>query len=167
MENRIAINDNIAKLYSDIDKCIDDLIKARSNRDDKAEALVYSQMESLMVGTKQMLQYITDQLQIRNESDDLEEAVTQWRHKHFHGRRSFDGAVGEYLERTSQLDLAKYIANWQKQQMMKDAVEAEAVLNYYGKGDKEYYAVANEEVDGKKYNLHDGEKLKLIIIKED
>lgn len=51
-----------------------------------------------------------------------------------------------------------------KEQMMKDAIEAE--VNYYGMGDKEMCVVANEEVDGEKYNLHDGDKVKLIIIKE-
>lgn len=51
-----------------------------------------------------------------------------------------------------------------KAQMMKDAIEAE--VNYYGIGDKEMCVVANEEVDGEKYNLHDGDKVKLIIIKE-
>lgn len=52
-----------------------------------------------------------------------------------------------------------------KEQMMKDAIEAE--VNYYGIGDKEMCVVANEEVDGEKYNLHDGDKVKLIIVKED
>lgn len=164
MENRKAINDNITKLYSDIDKCIDGLIKARSNRDDKAEALMYSQMESLMVGTKQMLQYITDQLQTRDESDDLEEAVTQWRHKHFHGRRSFDGAVGEYLERTSQLDLAKYIANWQKQQMMKDAIQGTYTTGELSNGTQTDLIVLEETQRDK---FKEADKLKLIIIKED
>jgi hypothetical protein len=54
-----------------------------------------------------------------------------------------------------------------KEQMMKNAVDSEAVLNYYGINDKKYYAIGNEEVDGEKYNLHDGDKVKLIIIKED
>jgi molybdopterin converting factor small subunit len=54
-----------------------------------------------------------------------------------------------------------------KEEMMKNAVDSEAVLNYYGINDKKYYAIGNEEVDGEKYNLHDGDKVKLIIIKED
>ncbi len=38
---------------------------------------------------------------------DLEKEVDIWRHNHFHGRRDKD-ASGEYLKRSSQLDLAKH-----------------------------------------------------------
>ena len=38
---------------------------------------------------------------------DLEKEVNNWRHEHFHGRRDKE-ADGEYLERVSQLDLAKH-----------------------------------------------------------
>lgn len=48
-------------------------------------------------------------------SEDLEQELNNWRHKHFHGRRDKD-ANGEYLERTSQLDLAQHFAKWQKEQ---------------------------------------------------
>jgi len=64
-------------------------------------------------------------------------------------------------------DIARHFAQWQREQMMKEAVPAEAVLNYYGNGEKEYYSVANEEVDGEKYGLRDGKKVKLIIVKEE
>lgn len=38
---------------------------------------------------------------------DLEAELNKWRHSHFHGRRDKD-ADGEYLERISQLELAKH-----------------------------------------------------------
>jgi len=38
---------------------------------------------------------------------DLEKELDTWRHNHFHGRRDIF-ANGEYLERVSQLDIAKY-----------------------------------------------------------
>lgn len=38
---------------------------------------------------------------------DLEKELDTWRHNHFHGRRDKD-AAGEYLERSSQLDIAKH-----------------------------------------------------------
>lgn len=41
---------------------------------------------------------------------DLEKELDTWRHNHFHGRRDKD-ANGEYLERSSQLDIAEYFFN--------------------------------------------------------
>ena len=38
---------------------------------------------------------------------DLEEEMKSWRHNHFHGKRDKE-AGGEYLERVSQLDIAKH-----------------------------------------------------------
>ena len=38
---------------------------------------------------------------------DLEKEMKSWRHNHFHGKRDKE-AVGEYLERVSQLNLAKH-----------------------------------------------------------
>ena len=38
---------------------------------------------------------------------DLEKELVSWRHNHFHGRRDKE-ASGEYLERVSQLNLAKH-----------------------------------------------------------
>lgn len=38
---------------------------------------------------------------------DLEKELESWRHNHFHGRRDKE-ASGEYLERVSQLNLAKH-----------------------------------------------------------
>lgn len=37
----------------------------------------------------------------------LEEELKRWRHKHFRGKRD-DDYNGEYLERTSQLDIARH-----------------------------------------------------------
>ena len=58
--------------------------------------------------------------------EDVEKEVNNWKHQHFHGRRDKD-ASGEYLERTSQLDLARHFANWQKERMLKDALELKEV----------------------------------------
>lgn len=38
---------------------------------------------------------------------DLEKELESWRHNHFNGKRDKE-AVGEYLKRVSQLDLAKH-----------------------------------------------------------
>ena len=46
-----------------------------------------------------------DTLEVREV--DLEAELNTWRHNHFHGRRD-KKASGEYLERVSQLGLAKH-----------------------------------------------------------
>lgn len=38
---------------------------------------------------------------------DIEKELNDWRHNHFHGRRDKE-ACGEYLERSTQLDIAKH-----------------------------------------------------------
>jgi len=55
-------------------------------------------------------------------SEDLEKELDNWRHLHFNGRRDKE-LSGEYLKRSSQLDLAHHFADWQKKQMMKDAID--------------------------------------------
>ena len=39
---------------------------------------------------------------------DLEKELDNWRHNHFHGGRDLIGLAGEYLERGSQLDIARH-----------------------------------------------------------
>ena len=79
---------------------------------------------------------------------DLEKEVNTWRHNHFHGRRDND-YCGEYLERSSQLDIAKHFFNlgissqlsWQD---VKRLIEiGDALLNDTGAGklsEQEYYS---------------------------
>lgn len=56
-------------------------------------------------------------------------------------------------------------ANWQKGQMMKDAVDADAVFDYYDNQNRLYVSILATDVLAKKYSLKDGDKLKIIIIK--
>ena len=50
--------------------------------------------------------------------DELKVELDIWRHDHFHGAR--DGHFsGEYLERTSQLDLANHFAQWGAEHLKK------------------------------------------------
>lgn len=46
-----------------------------------------------------------------NQEGGVEEELDKWRHEHFHGKRD-DHFSGEYLERTSQLELARHFAQW-------------------------------------------------------
>ena len=53
---------------------------------------------------------VIDSLQQEQPEVDLEKELGQWRHKHFAGER--DGHYsGEYLERSSQLDIARHFFN--------------------------------------------------------
>ena len=74
--------------------------------------------------------YVTEKL-ARELAMKLEEELDKWRHEHFHGKRD-DHFSGEYLERTSQLELARYFAQWgtehAREQMMKDAVPFYEIL---------------------------------------
>ena len=50
----------VQRLYSDIDKCIIELIKARLSHDEFAEGKALFTMEHLMVGTQQELSCVND-----------------------------------------------------------------------------------------------------------
>ena len=50
------------KLYTDIDKCIHDLVQGRAEKNDAAVANALHKMESLMVRTQQELRVIADYL---------------------------------------------------------------------------------------------------------
>lgn len=54
--------------------------------------------------------------------DGLEEELDKWRHNHFHGKRD-NCFAGEYLERTSQLDLASHFAQWGAEHLKKSLKE--------------------------------------------
>lgn len=103
-------------------------------------------------------------LQEEPVSEDLEEELNKWRHSHFHGRRDVD-ASGEYLERVSQLDLARHFANWQKQQMMKDSKER--VVRVDADGYPYINGVEFWDYDKDVPLAKAGDKVKLIIIKDE
>lgn len=65
---------SVSTLYSNIDSCIGDLVKARLNKDTELEGRAYLQMESLMVASAQELTCVMDFLNglMRSyDSDDL------------------------------------------------------------------------------------------------
>ena len=69
---------------------------------------INSSMQQFYDGMKQgcvdILSFIET---VETKEVDLEKELDTWRHNHFHGRRDIF-ANGEYLERVSQLDIAKY-----------------------------------------------------------
>jgi hypothetical protein len=58
-------------------------------------------------------------------------------------------------------------ANWQRQQMMKNAKDGVITFDYYGDNDKIYGCIAHDSFSLEELGLKDGDKVKLIIIKED
>jgi hypothetical protein len=56
---------------------------------------------------------------------------------------------------------------WQKQQMMKNAKDGVITFDYYGDNDKTYGCVAHDSFSLEELGLKDGDKVKMIIIKED
>lgn len=56
---------------------------------------------------------------VETKDVDLDVELSKWRHSHFHGRRDKD-ASGEYLERVSQLELAKHFYELGKKDPCKD-----------------------------------------------
>ena len=93
--------------------------------------------------------------------EDIEKEVNNWRHQHFHGRRDKD-ANGEYLERTSQLDLARHFANWQKERMLKDAMPCK--LGWYDCFVPEFTEEQMADV-ADKLKLNVGDDIKVLIVK--
>lgn len=73
---------------------------------DKDNATCPITVKTLIYELKNILCFIKS---LEKEQDvDLGKELKQWRHEHFKGKR--DGYYnGEYLERESQLDLARYI----------------------------------------------------------
>ena len=120
-----------------------------------------------------------DSLPEESASEDLEEEVNNWRHNHFHGRRDKD-ASGEYLERESQLDLARHFAEWQKQKDFEELLKSDMskFKECYEKGRfdmrEEMMKNAIEVVVTNtsfiplpKLDIKAGDKVKIIIVKED
>ena len=73
---------------------------------------------------------ITDQHEWEVEEDpaseDLEKEIRQWWNNHYGNIKegyTFEKYTGHYLENTTIIELARHFANWQKQQMHKQAEE--------------------------------------------
>lgn len=94
-------------------------IKAEIERQEKQCPLdTYEGRHKLFIlgGLKTFLSTIESEKPINQEG--LEEELDKWRHNHFHGKRD-ENYSGEYLERTSQLDLACHFAQWGAEHLKK------------------------------------------------
>lgn len=158
MDKIEKIRQESEELYARIDECIDTLLKARLNKDTNGEGKSLFQMEGLMVATQQFLCWISDTLS--EESDkDMDEAAEKYSFNETHNRL-IENEISRENERLFhwQIDKAfKAGAEWQKSQMMREAVEGiarpddcEIWVNLYGYG----------------YDIKDGDKVKVIVIPE-
>ena len=62
----------VKDLYEDIDKCIGDLVLARSKHDQRGISDAHWKMETLVVNTKQVLSYILQHLEVKEVDLDNE-----------------------------------------------------------------------------------------------
>ena len=97
--DKAALVAEIAKEKSSIEDRINSSTEDGYRR---AKNITYLNAQYLLC---QRLESFLDTLEVKEV--DLETELNKWRHNHFHGRRDKD-ASGEYLERISQLELAKH-----------------------------------------------------------
>ena len=57
-------------------------------------------------------------------------------------------------------------AQWQKEQMVAKGVDGDITFDYYGDDDKTYGCVAHDSFCLEDFGLKDGDKVKVIVIKE-
>lgn len=62
-------------LYEDIDKCIGDLVLARSKQDQHGISDAHWKMETLMVNTQQVLSYILQHFEVKEVDLDFEKEL--------------------------------------------------------------------------------------------
>lgn len=106
-------------------------------------------------------------LQEEPVSKDLKHELVQWWNNHYTGidkSYTFEKFVGHYIENSTLLDIARHFANWQKQLMMKNAVECDVIWKDDGLADLRW----KDENGLKKLtsNLNNGDKVKIITVKE-
>lgn len=115
---------------------------------------------------KALLSFI-DSLPEEPVSEDLEEEMIRWHKEHFGNKRDWEKTSGDYLTRKSQLDIARHFAEWKESQLMEDALNCSIIMHPNDR-------FANYSVSAYVPPLHpastyisNGNKVKVIIIKED
>ena len=92
-----------------------------------------------------------DSMQEEPVSEDLEKEIEQYEESFRHKSTQMG-----YKE------TARHFAQWQKEQMMSEAIDA--LVHTFDNG---YVRVGTQLLDNNKYGLKVGEKFKVIIVKED
>lgn len=139
-ERRITMN-KLQEIKDWISKEQDGLMDAQGNFDNPSDEGAFHILTNL--------DYYIDSLQEEPVSEDLEEAANDYAHDIVHD---------------DVFETFKAGARWQKQQMMKDAVDAECDVILLEEGDELQYSVLYP-IGKRPYNK--GDKVKVIIIKEE
>ena len=103
---------------------------------------------------------ILDTMQEEPVSEDLEEEIEQYCLHHGY-LDSFKDCSYTFNEQVG--DIARYFANWQKEHLMKDAIDGEVLENYDGKVLEYDDSIFDEKLSN--YKVFD--KVKVVVIKVD
>lgn len=109
---------------------------------------------------------IIDSMQEEPVNEDLEKELARWMNEHFN--KDMSRYSGRYLTNNSLLEFARHFVDWQKRQMMKDAIPAKIESSPdphgadYGNQKMEFeYGVLESK------GIISGTLVKNLIIKED
>lgn len=103
----------IKDLYEDIDKCMGDLVLARSKHDQRGISDAHWKMETLMVNTQQVLSYILQHLEVK-EVDferDLSKYVSNGIHRFFPNVNDDYCKMDSVIWQDYVIETAKYFFN--------------------------------------------------------
>ena len=119
---------------------------------------------------KELLSFI-DSMQEEPVSGDIWEASKQYALRQVFASTDAEMTEQAYLSLKlfSGFEIAvahKDGAQWQKEQMIKEAKDGVITFDYYGDNDKIYGCIAHDSFSLEELGLKDGDKVKLIIIKE-
>ena len=148
----------IKKEIERIEKILDDFNKTHNNTIDNG---IVSAKKNICKHIKSFIDSLTeeatDEANFTIENEDLEEEILcRW--------EDDPHTLWPKCPYSDFKNIAHHFAEWQKQQMMKDAVDAEVFVDYninFGYGS----LTANIDLD--EQHLKEGDKVKIIIVKED
>ena len=143
------------KIRAEIERLYNQSLADASRQADRGLERAASASYGKSKACKELLSFI-DSMQEEPVSEDLEEVAKTYAKKESHG-----------YEPCNIVETFKAGANWQKQQMMKNAIDGVITFDYYGDNDKIYGCIAHDSFCLEELGLKDGDKVKLIIIKED
>lgn len=95
------------KLISEIDNRLMSVNLEKLGNNGSHRVWSYNDVKDIISSLQQEQPQVADASKMEKPEADLEKELNQWRHKHFKGKRD-GGYYGEYLERESQLDIARH-----------------------------------------------------------